>query len=96
MQTRSLAAGELTLRLAATRLDQETAGFITGEDAYRDEEIARSNPDPEAYRDAHSLRMSARYRNDGYILSQVIVPAQSVEGGVVRLQAIEGHVAAIF
>lgn len=63
VQTRSLAAGELTLRLAATRLDQETAGFITGEDAYRDEEIARSNPDPEAYRDAHSLRMSAHYRN---------------------------------
>jgi hemolysin activation/secretion protein len=36
--------------------------------------------------------LTARYRNDGYILSQVIVPAQSVEGGAVRLQAIEGYI----
>ncbi len=36
--------------------------------------------------------LTARYRNDGYILSQVIVPAQSVEGGEVRLQAIEGYI----
>lgn len=36
--------------------------------------------------------LTAKYRNDGYILSQVVVPAQSVEGGVVRLQAIEGYV----
>jgi hemolysin activation/secretion protein len=35
--------------------------------------------------------LTARYRNDGYILSQVIVPAQSVEEGAVRLQAIEGY-----
>ncbi len=37
--------------------------------------------------------MTARYRNDGYILSQVFVPAQTVEGGAVRLQAIEGYIA---
>lgn len=43
------------------------------------------------YRVAESL--TARYRNDGYILSQVVVPAQSVEDGTVRLQAMEGYVA---
>ena len=37
--------------------------------------------------------LTARYRNDGYILSQVVVPAQSVEHGVIRLQAIEGYIA---
>ncbi|HEX8027270.1 MAG TPA: POTRA domain-containing protein [Vicinamibacterales bacterium] len=37
--------------------------------------------------------ITARYRNDGYILSQVIVPAQSVENGVIKLQAIEGYIA---
>lgn len=36
--------------------------------------------------------LTAKYRNDGYILSQVIVPAQAVDNGVVRLQAIEGFV----
>jgi hemolysin activation/secretion protein len=39
--------------------------------------------------------LTVRYRNDGYILSQVIVPAQAVEGGRVRLQAVEGHVAQV-
>ena len=56
-----LGAGELTLRLNATHLDQDTAGFIVGEDAYQDEAVARSNPNPEAYRQAHSLRASAHY-----------------------------------
>ncbi len=54
--------GRLTLRLAATRLDQETAGFITGAGAYRDEDIAQSNPNPEAYRDAKSLRLTAHWQ----------------------------------
>lgn len=57
-----LSTGSLTLRLAATRLDQETAGFITGEDAYRDSGLARSNPNPEAYRDAQSARFTAHYQ----------------------------------
>ena len=56
-----LGAGELTLRLNATHLDQDTAGFIVGEDAYQDEAVARSNPNPEAYRQARSLRASAHY-----------------------------------
>ena len=45
------------------------------------------------YRVADAL--TARYRNDGYILSQVIVPAQTVEDGAIRLRAIEGYVAAV-
>lgn len=39
--------------------------------------------------------ITARYRNDGYILSQVLVPAQTVEGGRVRLLAVEGYVAEV-
>jgi outer membrane receptor protein involved in Fe transport len=60
-----LAQGELTLRLSATNLQQETAGFVVGADAYRDREIARSNPDPEAYRDARSLRLTGHLARDG-------------------------------
>ena len=56
---RDAMGGTLTLRLNATNLDQQTAGFIVGEDAYQDEELARSNPNPEAYRKAHSLRATA-------------------------------------
>ena len=54
--------GRLKLALSGSNLDQETAGFIQGEDAYRDRAVARSNPDPEAYRDATSLRLAAQYR----------------------------------
>jgi len=53
--------GELTLRLSATNLEQETAGFIVGTDSYRDRAAARSNPNPEAYRDARSLRVTGHY-----------------------------------
>ncbi len=47
--------------LAATNLNQETAGFIQGFNSYRNEAIARSNPNPEAYRDAHAVRLTGRY-----------------------------------
>ncbi len=50
------------LSLAATNLNQETAGFIQGEDAYRDEAIAKSNPNPEAYRDAYAVRLTGQYQ----------------------------------
>ena len=38
--------------VSASNLNQETAGFIEGPKAYRDDDIASSNPNPEAYRDA--------------------------------------------
>ncbi|WP_395338063.1 TonB-dependent receptor [Ningiella sp. W23] len=37
-------------------LNQETAGFIRGFEAYADEQIRETNPNPEAFRDAKSLR----------------------------------------
>lgn len=36
--------------------------------------------------------IETRYRDDGYILSRAIVPAQSVSDGVYRIQVIEGYV----
>ena len=36
--------------------------------------------------------ITARYRSDGYVLSQALLPAQRIEGGVVRIQIIEGFV----
>jgi outer membrane receptor protein involved in Fe transport len=45
------------LGVSATDLDQETAGFILGEDAYKDPDVNRSNPNPEAYRKASAQRL---------------------------------------
>lgn len=54
-----LADTELTTVFSATDLDQETAGFIIGEDAYKDPAVNRSNDNPEAFRDASSQRLYA-------------------------------------
>jgi iron complex outermembrane recepter protein len=43
--------------LDLANLNQETAGFIKGFKAYEDEDLKDSNPNPEAYRDARSLRL---------------------------------------
>lgn len=40
-------------------------------------------------------QLTARYRNDGYLLSQVIVPEQKVERGIARLSVVEGFIAKI-
>ncbi len=36
--------------------------------------------------------MTARMREDGYILSQVVVPEQTIADGIIELQAVEGFV----
>jgi outer membrane receptor protein involved in Fe transport len=54
----AVGAAPLRVDFAGTILDQQTAGFIAGEDAYRDEELSRSNPNPDAYRKAHALRLT--------------------------------------
>tara|TARA_R110002153_G_scaffold27084_4_gene84262 strand:+ start:13030 stop:15033 length:2004 start_codon:yes stop_codon:yes gene_type:complete len=43
--------------LAATNINQETAGFISGFEVYKDSAIKRQNPNPEAFRDSQSMRI---------------------------------------
>jgi outer membrane receptor protein involved in Fe transport len=44
--------------LAATSLDQQTAGFITGKDAYESLQQSQSNPTPGAGRDSTAVRLT--------------------------------------
>jgi outer membrane receptor protein involved in Fe transport len=53
--------GEFTLGFTATRLRQDTAGFIYGQDAYRDEALSRTNPTPEAFRNMDAQRVYGRW-----------------------------------
>lgn len=55
---RPLGDGDLRVRLAGTSLDQQTAGFVGGFDAYRSEARSRVNENPEAFRKAWSARAS--------------------------------------
>ena len=42
--------------------------------------------------DVYSMaaNLTAKYRNDGYILTQVVVPPQTISDGIVRLRIVEG------
>lgn len=42
-----------------------------------------------------AAELTARYRSDGYILSSVVVPAQKINDGMVRLRAVEGSLASV-
>lgn len=50
----------ITNAFHATNLNQETAGFIQGTDAYKDDDLKRFNPNPESFRDAESYRLSSQ------------------------------------
>jgi len=50
--------------LAYTNLNQETAGFIFGYNAYKDRDLAETNPNPDAFRDTFSFRLSSRWERD--------------------------------
>ena len=54
----------LAWTLSAQNLDQETAGFIQGQDAYKDPDLRTSNSNPNAFRKANSQRLSAHWTPD--------------------------------
>lgn len=56
--------------LAATNLEQETAGFILGKNAYRDPDLSQQNLNPEAYRNANAVRLT------GLVQPQTSLPGQ--------------------
>lgn len=37
-------------------------------------------------------QMTLKYRNDGYVLTQVVVPPQTIEAGIARLLVVEGFI----
>ncbi len=47
--------------------------------------------------DIYKLRdaLTAKYRADGYVLSQAIIPPQTIQGGVVHLQVVEGYISGV-
>jgi iron complex outermembrane receptor protein len=61
---RTLDSGEFAMGFSASNLNQETAGFIKGKDAYKDPDLRTTNPDPEAFRDADSQRLFVRLTPD--------------------------------
>ena len=53
-----------SLSITLTNLNQETAGYITGLNSYKDSNLNRKNLNPEAFRDANSQRLSLNLKRD--------------------------------
>ena len=53
-----------SLNMTLTNLNQETAGYITGLNSYKDSTLNRKNLNPEAFRDANSQRLSLNLKRD--------------------------------
>ncbi|MEZ6012013.1 MAG: TonB-dependent receptor [Hyphomonas sp.] len=51
---------DATVWLSGQNLNQESGGYVTGADSYKDEDLAKANANPDAYRDAWSARVGAR------------------------------------
>jgi hemolysin activation/secretion protein len=86
-------AGELRFVLRAVHVE--------GASVYRNDQIARQF-DAFVGKETNVAQVfelanaaTTRYRRDGYILSQVLVPAQSIVDGEVRLVAVEGHLGTV-
>jgi outer membrane receptor protein involved in Fe transport len=60
-----LGEGSITVSLSASDLNQETAGYIFGKDAYKDPKLNRQNLNPEAFRNANSQRLTLRWLKSG-------------------------------
>ncbi|MDO9127174.1 MAG: TonB-dependent receptor [Parvibaculum sp.] len=54
----------LQATLTAVNVNQETAGFVEGPDAYKNPALYKTNPNPEAYRDAWAVRAAVRIERD--------------------------------
>ncbi len=62
--------------VTATLLNQETGGYVRGEKAYEDSDLRTTNPNPEAYRDAWSLRLNSEWSRDAWTLKPYIRRSQ--------------------
>ena len=55
---------DLNASIFGSNLHQETAGFIQGDRIYEDADIAKTNPNPEAFRDAWTARIHLKASRD--------------------------------
>jgi hemolysin activation/secretion protein len=83
-------AERITLTLTEIRVDGNSVYDSDSLSALWRDKLGK----PVTLADLYAIRdaITARYRNDGYVLSQAVVPAQRIRDGVVRLQAVEGYV----
>lgn len=83
-------AAEITFTLQDVTLTQSTVYTAADIDAIIAPLRGKNISLQQVY--ALAQQLTAKYRGDGYILSQVIVPPQTIDSGVLTLRAIEGFI----
>ena len=63
-------------QFTATLLNQETGAYVRGFEAYEDPDLRSSNPNPEAFRDAWSMRASSELVKDQWIIKPYLRRSQ--------------------
>ena len=63
-------------QFTATLLNQETGAYVRGLEAYEDPDLRSSNPNPEAFRDAWSMRASSEWTKDQWTLKPYLRRSQ--------------------
>ena len=63
-------------QFTATLLNQETGAYVGGFEAYEDPDLRSSNPNPEAFRDAWSMRASSEWTKDQWTLKPYLRRSQ--------------------
>ncbi|MYD46229.1 MAG: TonB-dependent receptor [Gammaproteobacteria bacterium] len=61
--TSKFGSWDATHSLSMTSLRQETGGYVLGYQSYKDRNFRRANPNPEAFRNADSFRVSSQIDN---------------------------------
>ncbi|MRX27168.1 TonB-dependent receptor [Kangiella sp. HZ709] len=64
---------DMRLRLSLHHLEQETAGFVIGDNALENELLRRTNPNPEAFRDLEHALISAEFDIHNFGAWQAII-----------------------
>ena len=59
---RVIGTASVSTYVNAAYLDQQTAGFVLGEDAFRDPVLRKSNPNPEAFRQVSAVRLVQQWQ----------------------------------
>ncbi|MGD9659875.1 MAG: TonB-dependent receptor [Porticoccaceae bacterium] len=72
----------ITSGMTLINLNQETAGYIEGPDAYKDRALSKTNANPEAYRDAWAMRLWSRFEDSSAEPAWVITPYARVSSMV--------------
>ncbi len=63
-------------QFTATLLNQETGAYVRGLEAYEDPDLRGSNPNPEAFRDAWSMRASSEWAKGQWVIKPYLRRSQ--------------------